>query len=87
MPAQRAVNLLVLGKACARVGAAVFGAYGGFALGYLGASLAVPASQLVWVGLSGLAGVLLALAGLALEWVCRISTPDDPAEPGQDPVR
>lgn len=81
LPSHRAVNLLVLGKASARVGAAVFGGYAGFALGYLRASVSVPGGQLVLVGLTCVAGLALALAGLALERACRINEPgsgDDP---------
>lgn len=77
LPAHRAVNLLALGKASARVGAAAFGAYAGFALGYLRGSVSVPASQLVLVAVTALAGLALGLAGLALERACEIKTPPD----------
>lgn len=77
MSSQHAVNLLALGKACARVGAAVFGGYVGFALGYLRPSASVPASQLVLVALSGLAGLALAVAGVALERACEVKEPGD----------
>lgn len=77
---QRAVNLLVLGKTCARAGAAVTGGYAGFALGYLRPSMSVPSHQLVLVGLTCLAGLGLMLAGLALERSCEIRSEGD----GQD---
>lgn len=79
LPSHRAVNLLVLGKASARVGAAVFGGYAGFALGYLRASVSVPGNQLVLVALTCLGGIALALAGLALERACQISNSDGDA--------
>lgn len=72
LPAQRAVNLLVLGKACARAGAAVLGGYAGFALGYLRESMSVPPFQLVLVALTCLSGIALMVAGLALERACEI---------------
>jgi hypothetical protein len=80
LPSHRAVNLLVLGKSCARSGAAVLGAYAGFALGYLRPSLTVASSQLVLVALTCLSGVALMVAGLALERACEIP----PEEFGDD---
>lgn len=77
VPAHRAVNLLVMGKACARVGAAVAGGYVGFALGYLRTSGSVPSGQVVLVALTCLAGVTLMLAGLALERACEIPRDDE----------
>lgn len=77
LAAHRAVNLLVLAKASARVGAAVAGAYAGFALGYLRSSMPIPASQFVLVGLTCLGGVLLVIAALALEQACRVRGDDD----------
>jgi len=77
LPAHRAVNLLVMGKACARAGAAVLGGYAGFAVGYLRPSLTVSSSQLVLVALTCVSGVALMIAGLALERACEIP-PDDP---------
>lgn len=80
LPSHRAVNLLVLGKSCARSGAAVLGAYAGFAVGYLRASMSVPAAQLVLVALTCVSGVALMIAGLALERACEIP----PEEFGDD---
>ena len=80
LPAHRAVNLLVLGKACARAGAAVLGGYAGFAVGYLRPSLSVAGEQLVMVALSCLSGVALMIAGLALERACEIP-PEEFDEP------
>lgn len=77
LPAHRAVNLLVMGKACARAGAAVLGAYAGFAVGYLRQPMSVPAAQLVLVGLTCASGVALMIAGLAQERACEIPPEDD----------
>lgn len=79
LPAHRAVNLLVLGKACARAGAAVLGGYAGFAVGYLRQSMSVPSAQLVIVALTCASGVALMIAGLALERACEIP-PDESSE-------
>lgn len=76
LPAHRAVNLLVLGKSCARAGAAVLGGYAGFAVGYLRQSMSVPAGQLVLVGLTCVSGIALMIAGLAMERACEIP-PDE----------
>lgn len=76
VPAHRSVNLLVMGKACARVGAAVAGGYVGFALGYLRPSGSVQSGQLVLVALTCLGGLTLMLTGLALERSCEIP-PDE----------
>ena len=70
---QRAVNLLVLGKASALAGAAVAGAYLAFALSFVGETdVALPRERLVHglfaaVGAAGVAG-----GGLALERSCRV---------------
>ena len=80
LPVHRAVNLLVLGKACARAGAAVLGGYAGFAVGYLRPSMSVAGAQLVIVALTCASGVALMIAGLALERACEVP-PDDTEEP------
>lgn len=77
LPPHRAVNLLVLGKASARVGALVFGGYTGFALGYLRQSISVSTGQLVIVGLTCAGGIALGLAGLALEHACQVDASKD----------
>jgi len=73
----RAVNRLVLGKTCALAGAAVAGAYFGFALAHLGATSSERAgTQLRHAGVAGMGGVLLVVAALLLEQACRVR--DDP---------
>ncbi len=73
---QRAVNLLVLGKASALTGAAFAGGYFAFALTFLGETqAALPRERLVHGLLAAAAAVALATGGLALERACRV--PDD----------
>ena len=76
---QRAVNLFVLGRSCALVGAAVSGGYLAFALGYLGNDAAVPQERLTRGLLAAAAAVLVVVGGLALERACQV--PGDPDEP------
>lgn len=70
---QRAVNLLVLGKASALAGAVVAGAYLAFALSFAGETdVPLPRERLVHglLAAAGAAGV--AGGGLALERSCRV---------------
>jgi hypothetical protein len=70
----RAVNRLVLGKACALAGALVSGGYLGYALSWVGLSDAELAHQrLIHALVGGLAGALLVVASLLLERACRVS--------------
>jgi len=73
----QAVNRLVLGKACALVGALALGGYLGYALAQLG--VANPASDTrLWHALLAALGALCAtVAALLLEHACRV--PDDDA--------
>lgn len=72
----RAVNRLVLGKACALVGAALAGGYAGFALAHLGVADSGAATTQLWHGLvAALGGVAMLVAALLLEQACRV--PDD----------
>ncbi|MGN6783418.1 MAG: DUF3180 domain-containing protein [Marmoricola sp.] len=69
----RAVNRLVLGKACALVGAALAGGYAGFALAHLGVADAGAATTQLWhavVAARGGGGMLV--AALLLEQACRV---------------
>ncbi len=68
----QAVNRLVLGKACALVGALVLGGYLGYALAQLG--VANPASDTrLWHALLAALGALAAtVAALLLEQACRV---------------
>ncbi len=75
----RAVNLFVLGRSSALVGAAVCGGYLAFALGYLGNDASVPQERLSRGLLASAAAVLVVAGGLALERACQVpGGPDDP---------
>lgn len=69
----QAVNRLVLAKACAIAGAAVAGAYLGYALSWVGVDEAELAGErLLRSGLAGLAGVAIVAGSLFLERACRV---------------
>lgn len=69
----RAVNRLVLGKACAVVGIAVAGGYLGYAVAHLGIASSDPVSgQLIRSALAGVGGLALCAAALLLERACRV---------------
>ena len=76
-------RLAVLGKASAYAGAVLAGAYAGYLLLVLG-DLSTELRREIGAiaGLSALAAVLLAAAGLALERCCRV--PPDTGGPGPD---
>lgn len=70
----RAVNRLVLAKACALAGSMIAGGYFGYALSWLGRTEAELARErMVHSVLAGLAGVLLVAGSLLLERACRVS--------------
>jgi hypothetical protein len=73
----QAVNRLVLGKACALVGALVTGGYLGYALSQFG--VGEPASDArLWRSLvAALGGLAICVAALLLELACRVPPPDD----------
>lgn len=77
LPAHQAVNRLVLGKASAVVGAAVAGGYLGYAIAHVGIDSPTVTAQMVRSGLAALGGVLVLLAGLALERACRVRGTDE----------
>ncbi|QNN51210.1 DUF3180 domain-containing protein [Nocardioides mesophilus] len=69
----RAVNRLVLAKACALTGAVVAGGYLGYALSWVGLTDAELGQQrLVRSLVAGLAGVAIVASSLVLERACRI---------------
>jgi hypothetical protein len=73
----RAVNRLVLAKACALAGALVAGGYLGYALSWLGLTEAALARQRVERSLlAALAGAALVVASLLLERACRVRSED-----------
>lgn len=74
---ERAVNRLMLARACALVGALVAGGYAGYALAWLGVDTEL-GSQRVWRSLAAaLGGVGTVAAALLLERACRVRS-DDP---------
>lgn len=68
----QAVNRLVLGRACALVGALLAGGYFGYALSWLGA-IDELAAQRGWRSVvAGAMGLLVLVGGLLLERACRV---------------
>jgi len=84
---QRAVNLFVLGRSCALVGAAVCGGYLAFALGYLGDDAAAPQARFSRGLLTAAAAVLVVVGGLALERACQVPGGTDGSGDSGDPDR
>lgn len=75
----KAVNRLVLAKACALAGAFVAGGYFGYALSWWGANDAPLEQQRLTQSLvAGVAGVLIVAASLALERACRVRGGGEP---------
>jgi H+/Cl- antiporter ClcA len=82
---QRAVALLVLGKASALAGALVAGGYFGFALMFLTRlDAAAPRDRVIRSAVAIVAGVALCIVGLLLERACKVPTePDEDADAGE----
>ncbi|MDP9443116.1 MAG: DUF3180 domain-containing protein [Actinomycetota bacterium] len=77
----RAVNLLVLAKASALVGALVTGGYLGFGAQFVDElQVALPRERVVRSALAVVAAVLLTIAGLLLERACKVPTAPDESE-------
>ena len=73
----RAVNRLVLARACARVGALVAGGYLGYAVSWLGIDTEL-GDQRVWrSAVAAAAGVAIVITALLLERACRIRSDED----------
>jgi len=77
MEPHRAVNRLVLARACVVVGGLVAGGYFGYAVSWLGVPAELGDERIVRSGLAGLAGVGIVAAALFLERACRVRS-DDP---------
>jgi hypothetical protein len=74
---RRAVNRLVLARACALVGALVAGGYLGYAISWIGVDAEL-AAQRAWRSLTaGAGGAATAVAAMALERACRVRSGDD----------
>ena len=82
---QRAVALLVLGKASALAGALVAGGYFAFALMFLTRlDAAAPRDRVIRSAVAIVAGVALCIMGLLLERACKVPTePDEDADAGE----
>jgi len=82
---QRAVALLVLGKASALAGALVAGGYFGFALMFLARlDAAAPRDRVIRSAVAIVAGIVLCIVGLLLERACKVPTePDEDADAGE----
>ena len=75
----RAVNRLVMAKACALVGALVAGGYAGYALTWLGMEAELADQRLLRSAIAALASLLACVAALLLERACRVRSGDDDA--------
>ncbi len=75
----RAVNFLVLAKACALMGALVAGGYVGFGSHFLGEmDIALPRERVFRSAAAAVASVVIVISALLLERACRVPrTPDD----------
>jgi hypothetical protein len=74
----RAVNRLVLGRACALVGALVAGGYAGYALSWLGIEGDPLAGQRVLRSvIAAVLGVGICVGGILLERACRVRGDDE----------
>jgi hypothetical protein len=85
MEPQRAVALLLLGKASALTGALVAGGYLGFALNFLGRlDASNPRDRVIRSAVAVVAGLALMAGGLLLERACKVPSDedDDPRPPG-----
>ena len=76
MEPHRAVNRLVLARACVVVGGLVAGGYFGYAVSWLGVPAELGDERIVRSGFAGLAGVGIVAAALFLERACRVRSGD-----------
>lgn len=74
---QRAVNRMVLGKACALVGAAVVGYHVGRVIGLIAITSEAAGERMMQAGVAALAAVAVVIAALALERACRVGPDED----------
>lgn len=75
----RAVNRLVLARACALVGALVAGGYLGYAVSWLGLEAELAGQRAVRSALASLGGVAMTVAAVFLERACRVRSDDEAA--------
>jgi len=72
----RAVNRLVLARACALVGALVAGGYLGYALSWLGLPHELAEQRILRATVAGIAGIGICVSALLLERACRVRDDD-----------
>lgn len=76
--AHRAVNRLVLARACTLVGALLAGGYLGYAVSWLGyADDPLAQERLVRSAVAGVAGIVIVIAARLLEHACRVHDEED----------
>ncbi|KQY50283.1 MULTISPECIES: DUF3180 domain-containing protein [unclassified Nocardioides] len=75
----RAVNRLVLAKACALVGALAAGGYAGYAVAWLGLPAELADQRSLRSGIAAVGGGLMCGAALLLERACRVRDGGDGA--------
>ncbi len=82
---QRAVNLLVFGKASALVGAAVGGGYLGYGLSFVESAddAALPRERLVHSLVAAAISAVVMVGGLLLERACRVPGEGDDGQSGE----
>ncbi|HYJ70621.1 MAG TPA: DUF3180 domain-containing protein [Nocardioidaceae bacterium] len=82
---QRAVNLLVFGKASALVGAAVAGGYLGYGLSFVQSAddAALPRERLVHSIVAAVVSAVVMVGGLLLERACRVPGEGDDGQSGE----
>jgi len=68
----KAVNRLVLAKACVIAGALVAGGYAGYALSWLGVEAELAGQRVGRSALAALAGLMLSVMSKGLEFACRV---------------
>lgn len=75
--ADHAIRLLALAKAAILVGGVFAGGYAGYALAYVGASSELGELRFWRSAAAAGSALLLLIAGLVLEWSCRLPVDDD----------
>jgi Protein of unknown function (DUF3180) len=73
----RAVNRLILARACALVGSLISGGYLGYAMSWLWVPGEYAGSMAVRAGLTGLGGLAMTISALALQRACRVRIKGD----------
>jgi hypothetical protein len=73
----RAVNRLVLARACALVGALVAAGYAAYAVTWVGDGSELAGQRILRSGVAALGGVAMVITSLLLERACRLPSRDD----------